>query len=342
MLVIVLASGLYTRLSQYGMTEERYTIGICLVWLFMLTVWHIAKPKQAHIKHVPMILAALFLIGALGPWSAVSVSTRSQHARLEKLLLNVGVLHADGTITKITQDVPFKVRKDISSILRYMLNGKEKAIENWIAQFCKGIDGKHKNKNNTCNSFFQKKHGFQHRHGRYYDMPRKIMEAWGMQHVSRWEKVDNERINIRAHGWRNETLQKISPYDYMINLNVSIRTSNWVSVQTINETSDGTAEYIYGGNGQQNFKIRIVMTPAGEMSLVFPDGRKVVFAVRPLADSLFKDKVRDVSKEALGRMVLRQESEGLRAELRISGMYGRVSQGTFKLEGIRALLLFSP
>jgi len=325
--VILLTLGLYTRISQYGITESRYAIGICLTWLFALTVWHIMFKKSAHIKHVPMILAALFLAGSIGPWGAVSVSTRSQQARLEVLLLKAGIAHADGTVTKTEQEVPFKLRKDISNILDYMFNSKEKAIEHWVAPFSEEINKKYKNAYKNRN-----------RNQKHHNTPRRVMEAWGMQYVSQWENMNSEQLNIVAHGWRNETLQKISPYDYMIHLNVSIRTSDWVNVQTIDET----VEYLYNENGHNNLKIKIVMTPAGEMTLMFPDGRKVVFAVRPLADRLFKEKVRDVPKDELDRMVLRQESEGLHAELRISRMYGRVSQGTFKLERIRALLLFSP
>ncbi|MFH1157516.1 MAG: DUF4153 domain-containing protein [Pseudomonadota bacterium] len=316
--VFLLAMGLYTRLSQYGVTEERYAVGICLAWLFTLTVWHIAKPGRAHIKHVPMVLAVLFLAGALGPWGAVSVSTRSQQARLEGLLIKAGVAHADGAVTKTAQEVPFELRRDISGILDYMSDGKEKAVDRWVAPFRKEI-GKpynaHIHKNGNRES---------------YDMPRRVMEVWGMKYVTRWENADNERISINAPGndWNNESLQKVAPYAYMLRFSADIPT-------------DRTIEHAYNKNGQEKLKIKLALTPAGDMTLTLSDGRKAVFAIRPLADSLFRDKVQAVPEDALDKMILRQESNGLRAELRISAMRGRVVQGAFRLEELTAILLFS-
>ena len=327
--IILLAIGLYTRISQYGITESRYAIGICLAWLFALTVWNIVFKKSAHIKHVPMILAALFLAGSIWPWSAVSVSTRSQQARLEVLLLKAGVAHADGTVTKTTQEVPFKLRKDISSILDYMFDGKEKSIKHLVTPFCKEIDKKYKKKKNTCHSVFYKKHDFEPSYRRYYNMPRKVMEAWGMQHVSRWHNANSERFNITANDLNYDNLQKVAPYTYMIRLNTHIPTN-------------GTNEQLYREDIQKKLEIKLMLRPDGDITLLLSDGRKAVFAVRQLADSMFKNKVQEVPKYELDKMVLRQESNNLRAELRISEIRGRVIQGTFRIDILTALLLFSP
>ncbi|MCK5658687.1 MAG: DUF4153 domain-containing protein [Alphaproteobacteria bacterium] len=330
--IILLAIGLYTRISQYGVTESRYAIGICLAWLFALTVWNIVFKKSAHIKHVPMILAALFLAGSIWPWSAVSISTRSQQARLEVLLLKAGVAHADGTVTKTTQEVPFKLRKDISNILDYMFDGKEKSIKHLVTPFCKEIDKKYKKKKNTCHSVFYKKHDFEPSYRRYYNMPRKVMEAWGMQHVSRWHNENSEnseRFNITANDWDYNSLQKVMPYTYMIRLNTHIPTN-------------GTHEQLYRENIQEKLKIKLMLTPGGDIILVLSDGRKATFAISPLANKLFKNKIRKIPKDMLDKMVLRQESNDLRAELRISEIHGRVVHGKFKIYRLTALLLFSP
>ncbi|MCK5555562.1 MAG: hypothetical protein KAI76_04940, partial [Alphaproteobacteria bacterium] len=164
---------------------------------------------------------------------------------------------------------------------------------------------------------------------RYYNMPRKVMEAWGMQHVSRWHNANSERFNITANDLNYDNLQKVAPYTYMIRLNTHIPTN-------------GTNEQLYREDIQKKLEIKLMLRPDGDITLLLSDGRKAVFAVRQLADSMFKNKVQEVPKYELDKMVLRQESNNLRAELRISEIRGRVIQGTFRIDILTALLLFSP
>lgn len=328
--VILLAIGLYTRLSQYGVTEDRYAIGICLVWLTGLTAWNIAKPKFAHIKHVPMVLACLFLFSAIGPWGAVSVSTFSQTARLESLLQQAGVIGAEGKIAKVAMEVPFELRKDISGTLDYMFSGRHEAIKKWTEPFRAEIEklhGKELPGTDYCEG--------RHFSGcwNYYNMSHWTMEAWGMQYVSQYQsETTGEYVNISIGGayWNDENIQKVAPYTFVARLNPSVYNANW------------TMERVYKEDGQEKFKAKFAMTIDGKFSIELSDGRRASFDLQALAASLYKDKVTALPEEDRARATLQDSAGTLQAELRVYNINGRVTGGKMKLEGANALVLFSP
>ena len=96
--ILLLAFGLYTRISEYGLTEDRYALVICCLWLSGLSVIYVAYRRLAHIKYIPMILCVLSLIAATGPLSAPWLSVNSQVHQLRIKLTNVGVLDQKGHV----------------------------------------------------------------------------------------------------------------------------------------------------------------------------------------------------------------------------------------------------
>ncbi|MBB4635278.1 DUF4153 domain-containing protein [Longimicrobium terrae] len=80
---------LLARLGQYGWTEFRYIrVGIVAV-LGVLAVMGSVRRFRGEpplLSSVPALLAAMLLLGAVGPWSAPAVSRRDQTARLRTAL----------------------------------------------------------------------------------------------------------------------------------------------------------------------------------------------------------------------------------------------------------------
>jgi hypothetical protein len=328
--VILLAIGLYTRINQYGVTEDRYAIGICLLWLAGLTAWNIAKPKFAHIKHVPMVLACLFLIGAIGPWGANSVSSLSQSARLESLLQQAGVIAPDGKIRKTEKEVPFELRKDISSTLDYMFDGKQKAIAQWTKPFQDEIEKKRKGEGIDTKDCEGRRFMYC---WNYHNMARWTMEAWGMQYVSNWQNESSgEYVNISMGGpyWNDENIQKVAPFTHVIRLTPGTYTQDW------------TAERSYTENGQEALKAKFKMTTTGVFTVEMADGRKASFDLQGLAAQLHKEHITNLPQAAHERAVLHDSAGTLPAELRAYHFAGRMREGQLKLESAGILLLFSP
>ncbi len=329
--ILLLAIGLYTRLSQYGVTEDRYAIGVCLTWLTALTIWNLSRPRAAHIKHVPMALCLLFLFASVGPWGAVHVSTRSQLARLEGMLREAGVLHADGSVGKTGQNVPFELRKDISGTLDYFYQGKEKAIAHFVDPVRGEIQKKYKNEmpsydSSTCG---------ERRFGPCwmdYNMTRYVMEAWGMQYVSRWETKESGgsyKSFSAAHGqFSGDWVEGIAPYTYMA----------WATPNLYN----GTWKMDFPQAVHDKHILTLSMGANAVVTAVLADGRSDTFELQPLADSLNKEKQGVIPEADMDKMTLHPATAGFPAELRISEIHGRENGDKFTLDGGSMMLLFAP
>lgn len=80
---------LLARVEQYGWTPFRVVRMNMLLGLFTLSVWgsvRLVRQKQALFREIPLVLAGLSLVAAVGPLSARNVSLHSQTARVERML----------------------------------------------------------------------------------------------------------------------------------------------------------------------------------------------------------------------------------------------------------------
>ncbi len=76
---------IYTRINQYGITEERYILIVTAIWLSFICVWNVVTDGE-NIKVIPISLAAVFALTIFGPQSAFTISRLSQLNRLKKLI----------------------------------------------------------------------------------------------------------------------------------------------------------------------------------------------------------------------------------------------------------------
>src|ERR1035437_3259531 len=76
-LIILLGLAIFKRVSQYGITENRYFILILALWLAGVATYFLLS-KTKNIKVVPISLCAIAFLSSFGPWGAFSVSERSQ------------------------------------------------------------------------------------------------------------------------------------------------------------------------------------------------------------------------------------------------------------------------
>lgn len=80
-LVILLFFSIYMRVSQYGITINRYYIILLALWLTGMALYFLLSKKK-NIKVIPMTLFVLALVSAFGPLSSINVSVNSQMKRL--------------------------------------------------------------------------------------------------------------------------------------------------------------------------------------------------------------------------------------------------------------------
>jgi len=115
-LLIIIA--IYRRLSDYGVTENRYIIAIIGVWLCALIAYNLLSSK-ASIKWIPISLAAVILFGiTAGPVGLFGSTITSQTKRLKSYLLSDKVL-VNGNINKYTESSnpqrDWSILKDLST-----------------------------------------------------------------------------------------------------------------------------------------------------------------------------------------------------------------------------------
>ncbi|MEW5922836.1 MAG: DUF4153 domain-containing protein [Candidatus Zixiibacteriota bacterium] len=132
-LIFVLFLALWRRISEYGLTEDRY-MGLAIgVWLAIIAGYFLLSRSRS-IKMIPVSLCVLTFLISVGPWGMFSVSEQSQIHRLKEMLIADSIL-VNGMVQKAPSPVSDDHEIQISSILYYMheVHGFSK-IEPWFAE----------------------------------------------------------------------------------------------------------------------------------------------------------------------------------------------------------------
>ncbi|MEO9022800.1 MAG: DUF4153 domain-containing protein [Ginsengibacter sp.] len=119
-LIILFFLAVKRRISDYGITEQRYFILILALWLLFIAIYFLVS-KTKNIKIIPISLCLLALASSFGPWGAFSVSLANQKHHLKSLLEKYSML-TDGKIVPAKDSIPFKDRKKISSTINYLVD----------------------------------------------------------------------------------------------------------------------------------------------------------------------------------------------------------------------------
>ncbi|PZP43833.1 MAG: hypothetical protein DI598_15230, partial [Pseudopedobacter saltans] len=83
-LLALLFIAISIRISDYGITEDRYAIFVIGIWLVIVAVYSLLKP--GNIKFIPITLCIFALLSVYGPQSAPSLSVRSQLKQLREII----------------------------------------------------------------------------------------------------------------------------------------------------------------------------------------------------------------------------------------------------------------
>ncbi len=132
-LIILLGLAIFKRISQYGITENRYFVLVIALWL-AITATYFLLSKTKNIKVIPISLCFIAFSSSFGPWGAFSVSERSQIACLRNLLSAEKIL-TGGKIKKAPIILKGESAEKISSIVGYLdkVHGF-KDIQPWFTQ----------------------------------------------------------------------------------------------------------------------------------------------------------------------------------------------------------------
>lgn len=116
-LLIMMFSALWIRISEYGITENRYYVFLMGSWIFAAMLYYNFSKKKKNTLLV-LSLATITILAVFGPWSSFSISMNSQNNRFTEILKENNLLK-DGKIVKSEDSLTPEVKKEINSIIRY-------------------------------------------------------------------------------------------------------------------------------------------------------------------------------------------------------------------------------
>lgn len=116
-LLAMMFFAIYLRISEYGLTENRYIVIAAGLWVFLSLIYYIFYRNNSNIT-IPIFLAIIILITGIGPASAIKLSTRSQNARFERLLKENNMIA--GQYINSDVNVDSSVKNQIIDIVSYM------------------------------------------------------------------------------------------------------------------------------------------------------------------------------------------------------------------------------
>lgn len=117
-LIILLFFAIGRRVSDYGITVNRYYVIILAVWLALNAAYFLFS-RIKYIRFIPLSLFITAVISAYGPQSAFSISSKSQKKRFESLLEKNKLLQ-EGKIRKLNQNISEEDRYELSEITSYL------------------------------------------------------------------------------------------------------------------------------------------------------------------------------------------------------------------------------
>lgn len=119
--MILLAIAIWRRVSEYGVTPERYGLVLVAAWLALLIPYFAWRRNRADMRAILGGLAVLMIAGSFGPWGAYGLTISSQFERLQGLLEANGVLK-DGKVVAGTPATPDEAKTNGYSIVDSLRN----------------------------------------------------------------------------------------------------------------------------------------------------------------------------------------------------------------------------
>ncbi len=116
-LLALMFTAMGVRIGAYGITENRYFVLAAGLWVTGSILYLIISKIPRNV-FLPAALALAAVFSVYGPWSAFSVSVRSQNRRFEQIAAAQNLIR-DGRIVKPAAAIPEEARKEINSIIVY-------------------------------------------------------------------------------------------------------------------------------------------------------------------------------------------------------------------------------
>lgn len=184
------------RILDYGVTEPRYFVILTALWLLAISLYFLLS-KVRDIKLIPKTLCLIFLLAAVGPWSAFKVSEMSQIKRFRNILAKYELLDESGRVKQSPKPPKMKEvdRNNIRSIMSFL--SRRERLENLQPLFEQNLDSLLKDEVSA------------------YKKEEKILSLIGGEDFS--ENLDLVANNLNFNIGKAPDVRPIKGYDYWLN-----------------------------------------------------------------------------------------------------------------------------
>ncbi|MBE9466113.1 DUF4153 domain-containing protein [Dyadobacter subterraneus] len=138
-LILLLFTGIFRRINDYGLTENRYLVAVLALWLTGIAIYSLSV-KRNDIRWIPVSLSVISFLLAVGPWNIFAVAEKSQLQLFQTILSDYKLLNAKGKIdgnavlsdkdySQLVSIVAFFNLRDRSVIAQYFPESVQKIRE---------------------------------------------------------------------------------------------------------------------------------------------------------------------------------------------------------------------
>ncbi|MGE5580483.1 MAG: DUF4153 domain-containing protein [Bacillota bacterium] len=116
-LLLMMFASLGIRVRYYGITENRYYVGVVGLWV-LASALYLGFAKQRNRVILPATLAIVVLMSVFGPWSSFSVAKWSQNRRFEEIVTRNNMV-VNGAIVPAPPQISDEDRRETAAVLQY-------------------------------------------------------------------------------------------------------------------------------------------------------------------------------------------------------------------------------
>lgn len=288
--LLLLAAGIYTRIHDYGITEERYAVVLCLLWLFLVSGVALAQKSKLVPKIIFISLIVFLIAASFGPWGATYLSANSQIFRLETVLKKNGAL-ASGVLVKAPQTISWEDRVTISSIAEYLVESRKiDRVRSWFASDKSITD----------------------------ITPEVLLEHAEIKYIESYDRPFKERENVdRIDFYGNWPLEAsvvaIKDYDYMIRMDNNLNKSS-------NNPQVFSEEFSLGSSSSQK-RLRVSVDVSKNLYTVAVVGDEKSAVDFPLLDIMMEARSRPNNNAVV---IADKSNDKIKAKLIITYFYAEI------------------
>lgn len=316
-LVVVLFIAVFMRVSDYGITVNRYIIILLGIWLSIVALYSILRGRN--IKFIPLSLTVMLLLMSFGPWSMFSVSKRSQLNRLEKLLVQNEILK-DG---KIQNETPWPSDNDFYNLSGYSnealltdsIHKEVRSIVDYLDDF-HGLDEMQpwftQNVDSLYNAMLLEEDH------RYMDASRVYMNMLGLKYETRYYPTSSKWYNFNSI---DSAIIDVRGVDYVLSFTHYTYNTKWkkeFALEGVDYTmtfsdSDVSEFVLTSENGTITFNLdemveRVVKKHGAKSSDDLPANEMVEITITPFWE--FQLNLSSLSVQSINDKLTVKNSEG--------------------------------